>query len=369
MKTYEQVLETVELALERGEYNFCIEFLSPIIESFPLYTKEGVNLRTILITALCGINNKVEAKKFCKELLKSYEYKTREDAKYLMEVIDSPDIKKPENWNIKFESNSSLNKNSINSLHPKKNNIQEKKFINIIDNPTGETKPFKKGFTFIIFLILLLLIPLLSGCVKIENKLDLRELESINNNLKVESKYINKFPWQMKFEEKMKDIFPNAEISIEDSNFSLENKNLNLEDTKEILKKILDNGGQLAGLPTDLDISSTQKNFIFLKKYNYRINLDLQALSNLEDLDLNFIIINPNKATLTSVSNPQLEISKNTIFWNLIPGKMNTIEFSFWNWNKLIIGISFILFLITVAYLLRFYRFKIGTDFPQLPSN
>ena len=43
MKTYEQVLETVELALAKGEYHYCIEFLLPIIESFPLSSKEGVN--------------------------------------------------------------------------------------------------------------------------------------------------------------------------------------------------------------------------------------------------------------------------------------------------------------------------------------
>ena len=66
MKTYEHVLETVELALKKGEYNFCIEFLSPIIESYSLSTKEGINLRTILITALCGINRKEDAKKFVK---------------------------------------------------------------------------------------------------------------------------------------------------------------------------------------------------------------------------------------------------------------------------------------------------------------
>ena len=64
MKTYEQVLETVELALARGEYHYCIDFLLPLIESFPLSSKEGVNLRTILITALCGINKKEEAKSF-----------------------------------------------------------------------------------------------------------------------------------------------------------------------------------------------------------------------------------------------------------------------------------------------------------------
>ena len=181
MKSYAQVLEIVELALTKGEYQFCVEFLNPIIESYPLSSKEGANLRTILITALCGLNKKDDAKKICKDLLKSYEFTTRENAKYLMEIIDSPEIKKPENWSIKFETNPSLNKKSLNSLAKKKSNIEKKKFINLNNTPTGETKPLKKGFTLIIFLIFLLLIPLLSGCVKIENALDLRDLESINN--------------------------------------------------------------------------------------------------------------------------------------------------------------------------------------------
>jgi len=248
MKTYEQVLEKVELALAKGEYHYCIEFLLPIIESFPLSSKEGVNLRTILITALCGINKREEAKRFCKELLKSYDNKTRENAKYLMEVIDSPDIKKPENWNVQFESDpSSLNKKSLNSLRKKREVLKKKKFINVTETPTGETKPFQKGFSLINFFILLLLVPLFSGCVKIEDTLDLSELDSITNNLVIESKYINKFPWQLKFEEKMKDIFPYAEIEQDESTFSLKHINLNLEDTKQVLKFTQNTAGELAG--------------------------------------------------------------------------------------------------------------------------
>ena len=146
MKTYEQVLEKVELALAKGEYHYCIEFLLPIIESFPLSSKEGVNLTTILITALCGINKKEEAKSFCKELLKSYDNKTRENAKYLMEVIDSPDIKKPENWNLKFESDASLNKESLNSLRKKREVLKKKKFINVTETQLVKQNPFRKAF-------------------------------------------------------------------------------------------------------------------------------------------------------------------------------------------------------------------------------
>ena len=66
MKTYEQVLETVELALAKGEYHYCIEFLLPLVESFPLSSKEGVNLRTILITALCVSIKRKRLKGFVK---------------------------------------------------------------------------------------------------------------------------------------------------------------------------------------------------------------------------------------------------------------------------------------------------------------
>ena len=128
MKTYEHVLEIVELALIRGEYHSCIEFLTPIIDSYPTSTIEGEKLRTILITALCGINKKEDAKIFCKELLKSHNYRTRENAKYLMEIIDSPEIKKPENWNIQFETTPLLNTKKLNHQTQKK---QKKKKRNL----------------------------------------------------------------------------------------------------------------------------------------------------------------------------------------------------------------------------------------------
>ena len=369
MKTYEQVLEIVELALAKGEYSFCIEFLLPIIESFPLSSKEGVNLRTILITALCGINKKEDAKRFCKELLKSYDNKTRENAKYLMDVIDSPDIKKPENWNVEFGSVPILNKKSLNSLRKKKEVLEKKNFINVTDTPTGETKPFQEGFSLIIILILLILIPLLSGCVKVVDTLDFSDLDSITNNLVIESKYIKKLPWQIKFEEEMQNIFPDAEMRQEESTFSMKNNNLDLENTKEVLKIIQNTAGELAGGSTNIEINTIQKNFIFFTKYFYRIDLDLYSIKGVDNLELILKIIHPNKAILSGKQSSNLKIARNLIIWNLNQGQINSLEFSFWSLNKLFIGIFLILIIITLAYSLRFYRLKLGTDLPQLPSK
>ena len=97
----------------------------------------------------------------------------------------------------------------------------------------------------------------------------------------IESKYINKFPWQLKFEEKMKDMFPDAEIEQDESDFSLKHKNLNLEDTKQVLKITQNKAGELAGGSTNIEINTTQKNFIFFKKYFYKLDLDLNSIQGL----------------------------------------------------------------------------------------
>jgi hypothetical protein len=203
----------------------------------------------------------------------------------------------------------------------------------------------------------------------VEDTLDLSELSSITNNLVIESKYIKKFPWQLKFEEKMKDVFPDAEIEQDESTFSLKNKNLNLEDTKQVLKLTQNTAGELTGGSTNIEITTTQKDFIFFKKNLYRLDLDLNSIQSVDNLELIFKIITPNKATLNGKNNSNLKITKDQIIWILNPGQINIIEFSYWSWNKLLIGISTVLIIVVLAYLLRFYRFKLGTDLPQLPSQ
>ncbi len=370
MDSYKQVVETAEFALIKGEYNFCVDYLYPIIESYPPSTKEGVNLRTIIITALSGINKKEEAKIMCKELLKSHDNKVRENAKYLMEIIDSPEIKKPENWNITIESNPTLKKCSLTSLKANSNNTnKEKKFINTSNIPTGETKPFQKGFIFVITLLLLLLIPLLSGCVRIENTLDLSEIDSIDNSFEIESKYIKKFPWQINFEQKIKEIFLDTEISEGDLDFSFKNKNLSIENAQETLYEIQKTASELFGESTDLKVNSVENNFFFLKKYNYKIDFDLQNLLYIEDLELTFNIITPSSISVRNQDKPPVEVSENLIKWQLIPGELNSLEFSFWIWNKLFLGFLLILLLMLFAYFVRFYRSQLGSYFPELPSS
>ena len=86
--------------------------------------------------------------------------------------------------------------------------------------------------------------------------------------------------------------------------------------------------------------------------------MDLNSIQGIDNLELIFKIIHPNKAILTDKNNSNLEITKNLIIWNLNQGQINSLEFSFWSLNKLLIGISTILVIMVLAKILRFYRFK-----------
>ena len=81
--------------------------------------------------------------------------------------------------------------------------------------------------------------------------------------------------------EKIKEIFPDGEISTGELDFSFKNKNLSMESAQETLYKIQKIAGEVLGESTDLKIDSIENNFFFLKKYNFRIDFDLQILFRL----------------------------------------------------------------------------------------
>ena len=135
------------------------------------------------------------------------------------------------------------------------------------------------------------------------------------------------------------------------------------------MKKIFLSEPSFTGSEKKYLINEKELKVFFLKKYNYRINLDLQILPQIDDLELTFNIINPNRVSVLDQNNPNVEVYKNSIKWKLIPGEKNSIEFSIWSWNKLLLGFLLIVLIILIAYFLRSYKYKIGSNFPELPSS
>ena len=367
MTEYQQVINKAEIALNNGEYNYCINLLNPLLEKFTTSTYEGVNIRMILITSLSGLNKQEESIKICKQLKKSKYSHVREEAKALLQILDSPNLKIPDNWNIKFED-SIIEKEFKQNLTQNKYSEETQKYIKITDKPTGETKPFKKGFIVLILIIFILLTSLLSGCVRIENNLDFSEIDNINYDLRIDSKYIKKIPWQLTFESELKKITSSKEIYINDDIFLLHKKGLNLTETKNYINKILKIASDIISTNLkDIEIDKFERNYIFWKKYFYTINLDLLKLEQFNDLEI-FIHINNPSNTLLLKANKNIDINKNEISWRILPGEINQIEFSFWYWNRSLIWTLVVLLLIAFAYYIRKKRYELGSNLPQLPS-
>tara|TARA_Y100001968_G_scaffold331383_1_gene385873 strand:+ start:1930 stop:3036 length:1107 start_codon:yes stop_codon:yes gene_type:complete len=368
MNEYEKAIEEAELALNNGKYENCIDIIKPILDSFSISSKEGINLRMSLITAYSGINKNNEALKICKQLTKSRSPQVRDNAKYLIQILNAPNLKTPDNWNIKFENNiQDRNKDNDSKLKSKKF-LKKENFIKITDEPTGETKPFKKGFIVLTISLLISLLVLLSGCVKIKNNLDFRNLNSINIDLSIESKYIEKIPWQINFEKKISESFNNSIISIDKEKFIIEEKGLDLDETKNKLNQILKLASETTPINfEDIKIDHSELSYFFAKKHLLSIMVDLANLDDIDNLDISINLINPSKPFVID-QNKNTKIIKNDINWQLRQGVKNQIKFTYWDWNKLFLSIVLSIFIVLAAYLIQINRYQLGSNLPKLPS-
>lgn len=371
MTEYNKLVNEAELALNKGEYRICINILNSKLELFSPETKEGTNIRFLLITALSGINQNEEAIILCKQLLKSTNKLVKEEARSLIKILNSPNLQTPDNWNITFENEFNYEKIEPKSFKTKSNYPAQKKFINISNEPTGETKTFQQGFIFFTFVLLFCLILILSGCVRINSTIDIRNIESIDLNFDIESKYFNKIPWQLTFENKMRKVFPDEKIISNSNFFSLKEKGLKLNEVNLIFNQILKlNPNNPKDETNYVNINYLEKDYFIGKKYVFNMDIDLTNIENHNDLDLYVNIIYPTKIDIPINQSNTYQISRNnkTISWQLFAGKPNNINFSIWNWNKLLIGFFAVALLVLSAYYIRRIRYEIGPNLPRLPS-
>ena len=367
MDEYIKDSREAEFALNNGEYYRCTEIIKPYIDVFSPSSKEGINIRMILITAYSGINKKDEALKICKQLAKSKSSLVRENAKSLFEILNAPDLKTPENWNIKFENDiKDINKSYESKPSLRKFN-KEEQFIKISENPTGETKPLKKGFAVLTIFLLILLVFLLSGCVKIQNNIDLRDINFINMNLSIESKYLGKIPWQINFEKEISENFNNSIINFDNDKFLIKEEGLSLIESKNKLNKIIEIASRTTPIKLkNIEINHSEKDYFLLKKHFFSIILNLIELDN-NDIDISINIISPSKPkVLKQIKN--IKILGREISWELISGEINQIEFTYWDWNKLIFSLIITSFIVLSSYFLKVNRYELGSDLPKLPS-
>ena len=145
-------------------------------------------------------------------------------------------------------------------------------------------------------------------------------------------------------------------------------RGLDLQKIDFIINKIIKIASKSSAIDLkDIEINHYEKNYLFVKKYFFKIKVDFTNLESINDLEIYLNIINPSKVKIIQGSN-NVNLNNNAISWLLVQGTINQIQFSFWYWNKLFLGILIVTILIIFAYYIRKKRYELGSDLPQLPS-
>ena len=194
MSNITSAIKDAEVALDKGDYNFCIKIVDPLLLDSQAESILGGQLRLLIVTAYMGKGDEQKAINICQTLIHNKEESVRQQAKQLLSILDAPRLPKPSNWSVeipKLEMEPSL-KSSFSKVKKKREKIYHP--------PTGPTKSLDFGFSIITLLIILLLTFLLSGCVDISTNLSVTGPDRLKISLDIDSNSGESIPWQMEFE-------------------------------------------------------------------------------------------------------------------------------------------------------------------------
>ena len=355
-------IKAAEVALDKGDYNLCIQILDPLLLSFSERTSIGAQIRLLKVTAYIGIGDEKKAIDICHTLINNKEASVRQQAKQLLSILDAPSLPRPSNWSVeipKIEMEPSL-KSSFGPANKKKKKV--------IYPPTGPTKNLNIGFSIITLIIISLITFLLSGCVNISTNLSVKGSDRLKISLDIESLSGEFIPWQKEFAANLTKENSILKIQSEEINQHFQSPTIRFEEGNELLEQITIAASNASGFNIKKpEIETNNKNWIIGTRQKLRIYIDLSELPKIPGLKLNLIMHDLGKKNNFKTKPLEATFQKGLTFLPLEIGQINQLEVSFWKWNKISIGIIMIISLTLLSMFLQTYRLKMGFGFPELP--
>ncbi len=346
---------SAEAALERGDYGQCLALLKEIEKKYPITTKEGSEIRMLMVTALMGQGNDKQALSLCRLLTHCKNDDIRESAKQLLSVLEAPSLPRQSNWSIKLPSieTTVISGKQINFGSNKTSKKQISKHP-----PTGPTKALDMGFSLIVLSILLLLTLILSGCIRINTEVEIAGPDLINMNWEIESNTKQILPWQIDFEDSIKNEITNINSTRDSKGMQkLKTKSLTSKEANLVLKQTFRVAADSAGFDINSpELILEEENFFIFIQQKLKLFIDLRDIPRVPGIEMNVIVKSNSKSNNTPLINQ-----------SLIQGEQNIIELETWRLNPLGIGLILILILLLISQILQTLRLKLGFGFPELP--
>ena len=361
MSNIASAIKAAEAALEKGDYNFCIKIVDPLLLDSQADTSMGGKLRLIIVTAYMGKGEEQKAISICQTLIHNKKESVRQQAKQLLSILDAPQLPRPSNWSIeipKLEMEPSL-KSSFRKT-------KKKKRIN--HPPTGPTKSLDLGFSIITSLIILLLTFLLSGCVDISTNFSVTGPDRLKISLDIDSNSGESIPWQMEFEENLSKKHSILKLQTHEDKQHFESPTIRFEEVNKLLQEIVLVASKASGFSINKpEIITNNKNWIIGTSQNFKIYFDLREIPKIPGLKLNIVINGIGNKNNFKTKPLEPTFNQGLTSFPLEIGQINQLEISNWKWNQISVGIILIIALTLLSLSLQRLRLQMGFGFPELP--
>ena len=362
MSNIASAIKAAEAALEKGDYNYCIKIINPLILDSQADTSIGGKLRLIIVTAYMGKGDEQKAIKICQELIHNKKESIRQQAKQLLSILDAPQLPRPANWSIeipKLEMEPSL-KSSFRKPKKKKERINHP--------PTGPTKSLDLGFSIITSLIILLLTFLLSGCVNISTNFSVTGPDRLKISLDIDSNSGESIPWQMEFEENLSKKHSILKLQTHEDKQHFESPTIRFEEVNKLLQEIVLVASKASGFNINKpEIITNNKNWIIGTSQNFKIYFDLREIPKIPGLKLNIVINGIGNKNNFKTKPLEPTFNQGLTSFPIEIGQINQLEISNWKWNQISVGIILIIALTLLSLSLQRLRLQMGFGFPELP--
>ncbi len=360
-------LTTAEAALGSGEYGKSLELLEALAKKYHLPSKEGAEVRMLMVTAWMGQGQEEKAMKTCRLITHCKDAELRQLAKQMLSVLEAPSLERPKNWSVQLPilKASVISSKSIQSK--KRQSIKSSKAKQL--PPTGPTEALQIGFISLVIVVLIGLTMLLSGCVSITTRINLSGPDRLQLAWDVESSANQLLPWQIDLADSLGKNGQLVNIkNTSEGTQKITSPTLNSEEANLLLKSIFSSGADAGGLSiNEPSLTLDEQNWVIGVRQDLKLFVDLMRLPELPGLKMS-VIITPRSRLQKFIGDPNFVIKNDSeVLWVLEPGKINTLELHDWRWSVLGIGAICICILLMITLLLQTIRVRLGFGFPELP--
>ena len=361
MSNIASAIKTAEVALDKGDYNFCIKIVEPLLLSYPAETKIGGQLRLLIVTAYMGKSDEKKAISICQKLTRNQKESVRQQAKQLLSILEAPNLPRPSNWSVEIPK--------IELEPSAKSSFRKTKKTERVDYPpTGPTKNLDVGFSIITLIIIITLTLLLSGCVDISTSLRLTGPDRLKIAIDINSISSQSIPWQIEFKNNISKEHSILRIQTNEKEQHFESPTISFEEANILLKQIASEASKTSGFKINNPVIITNnKNLLIGTRQNLKIYFDLRDFPKIPGLSLNMIVHDVGNKNNFKTKPLEPTFKKGLTLLPLEIGELNQLEISNWKWNQISVGIFLIIILTSLSLSLQRLRLQMGFGFPELP--